>query len=503
MKEQLIKIKELTNNISLLYVEDNAGLRGNMQKLLSRVFDNVFLAEDGEDGYTQFIKLKPKILLTDINMPKMNGFKLIKKIKLIDPACKVIVLSAYDEKEHLHLAINLGVFRYIQKPTKTPELLSSIYHALQAINEEENKSLFSNQMSTIFNYQNNIVVMMHEAEFVLCNQRLYEFFGVNDLEDFSKKYKDIGTLLQEHKDFLYSTQEESWYETLIKNPGKLFHTKINNHNNEYRHLILKSREVPEKEGYYILSFDDVTELNLMSIFDSDATKRDLNEKDREAIIALIQVVKNNSSELKIHNFYRGLTIVNSAAVSKIENSQVTLKMPYPQLKAIQRARFMTISSEIFPANVICRSVKEVDMDKQSVRIDDMSFASNNLTDRKYIRLEPEADHSCTLFYKNIKFSGETTIIDISEVSVKIAIDSLPAGIIVGTDVKIAFNLTLNGKMISITTEANVFRIDENIKNYYLVTMYELNAQNMNKIKEYLASRQMALIREFKKLDTNL
>lgn len=229
----------------------------------------------------------------------------------------------------------------------------------------------------------------------------------------------------------------------------------------------------------------------------------MNQKDKEAIISLMQVVKNNSAELKIHNFYRGLTIVNSAVISKIDNSQVTLKIPYPQLKVIQRSKFMNISSEIFPKNVICRSVKEVDMDNQSVRIDEMSFVLQDITDRKHIRLEPESGHSCTLFYKNIKFSGKTTIIDISEVSAKIAINALPAGIIAGTDVKISFNLSLNGKMISITTDANVFRKNENIKNYFLVILFELNTQHMNKIKEYLASRQMALIREFKKLDTNV
>lgn len=115
-----------------------------------------------------------------------------------------------DTNEHLHLAIDLGVFRYIRKPIKIPQLLDAVHHSLQSINEEENRCLFSNQMSTIFNYQNNMVVMMHEAEFVLCNQRLFEFFGVDDLGDFFEKHSNIGTLFEEHKDFLYSSPEENW-----------------------------------------------------------------------------------------------------------------------------------------------------------------------------------------------------------------------------------------------------------------------------------------------------
>ena len=502
MKLELQEIKKLTNNIRLLYVEDNEGLRHNMEKLLSRVFDNIILAEDGEDGYEKFIKHKPKIIIADINMPNMNGFKMIKKVAAIDPECRVIILSAHDEKEHLHLAIKLGVFDYLQKPAKAPELLKSISDSLKSINEEENRCIFSNQMSTIFNYQNNMVAMMHEKDFLLCNQRFFEFFGVDTLEEFFEKNGDIDSLLLEHKGFLYSTPEERWFNTVEKNQGTLFHTKIKNHNNEYRHLILKSREVPDKDNYYIFSFDDITELNLMHIFDRDAVKSDLVQKDKEAITSLMQVVGDNSSELKIHNFYKGLTIVNNAVVSKIKNGQITLKMPYPQLKIIQLTKSMTITSEIFPHDVICRNIKEIDIDNQSVTIKEMGFVSQSVEDRKYIRLEPEQNHSCTLFYKNVKFEGNTHIVDISEVSIKVSINALPAGMTVGTEIKLSFNLNLNGMMLSITTDADIYRIDESAKDYYIVALFELNTQNRHKLKDYLASRQMALIREFKKSDVN-
>lgn len=463
MKKELQAIHKLSGDISLLYVEDNAGLRQNMETLLGRVFQNIHIAQDGEQGYEEFLQHRPKLLITDLHMQQMSGFQLIKKISSIDPECKVIILSAYDEKEHLHLAIKLGVFRYLEKPVKTPELLNAIYFALKKIHEIQNRCLFTNQLSTILNYQNNIVVMMHESEFILCNERFYEFFGIDNLDEFSEKYDDIDNLLHEHKEFLYTTEEAKWYEVVQQNPGKLFHTKIKNNADEFRHLILKAREVPEKEGYYVLSFDDVTELNLMHIFDSDTARKDLIEHDTQTIISLMHIVQNNSSELKIHNFYRGLTIVNPAVISKITDDEVVLKMPYPQLKVIHLTKFMTIFSEVFPQNVVCRSIKKVDMDTQSVTINAMTFATQDISDRRYIRLEPEEGHKCTFFYKDIKYEGLTRIIDISEVSIKISIQALPAGVIVGTEVKISFNLTLNKQIISIVTDATVFRIDEKSK----------------------------------------
>ncbi|MFT7861092.1 MAG: hypothetical protein ABXS93_09210 [Sulfurimonas sp.] len=283
---------------------------------------------------------------------------------------------------------------------------------------------------------------------------------------------------------------------------KLFHTKIKNYENEYRHLILKAKEVPEKEGHFVLSFDDVTELNLMYLFDSDAARKDSEEQDRESILSLMRVVQNNSTEVKIHNFYKGLTIVNPAVISEVTDKAVVLKMPNPQLKAIQFSKYMTICSEVLPKNVLCRKIKEIDMDSQSVTTNEMTFAAQSVTDRKHIRLEPEKEHKCTLFYKDVKYEGTTTIIDISEVSMKVAIEALPAGVAIDTELKISFNLTVKNQIISLVTDANVYRIDEHPKNYHLVLIYDLNEQSRHKLKDYLASRQMSLIREFKNIDIN-
>ncbi|MDO8455078.1 MAG: response regulator [Sulfurimonas sp.] len=501
MQQIIEEIKQFADNMNLLYVEDNAGLRENVEKLLGRIFDNVITAEDGEDGYKTFVKFKPNILITDINMPKMNGFDMIKKIKASEPECKIIILSAYDDKEYLHSAINLGIFRYLSKPAKVPELVQAIYDSVIAIHKEENRRLFLNQIQTIFNYQNNIVIMMYEGKFILSNKRFLEFFKVDDLESFTKEYSDIDGLLLEHKDFLYTTAESKWYDTAVVNSGKLFHTKMKNYKGEMRHLILKSRDIPEKDGHSILSFDDVTELNLMALFDSDVASSDSIRQDKEAILTFMKIVKDNSAEVKIHNFYKGLTIVNPAVISEITEDEVTLKTSYPQLKIVKLSKFMTISSEIFPKSVVCKSIKSIDLDNQTIVINQMNFAPRSAVDRKFIRLEPEEKHGCTLFYKNIKFAGDVKIIDIAEVSVKIEIYALPPGMRVNETVKISINLTLHARLISVITDATIFRIDENTRSYDIVLLFKLDIKNADTIKEYLASRQMALIREFKKMDS--
>ena len=500
MNDELKTIKKLSGNINILYVEDNIGLCENMSTLLGKMFDSVLIAHDAEEGYQEYLKSKPKIIITDANMPNMNGFKMIKKIKAIDSDVKIIMMTAYDEKKHLHAAIKLGVFRYLNKPAKIPELVEALYAALTSIQREDNSNIFFNQLKSIFNYQNNIIVMMHNGEFILQNQRFNEFFEVDNLEDFTKKYSNLDKLLLEHKEFLYTTPSSNWQDTAISNPGKLFHTKIKNHLGENRHLILKVREVPEKDEHYILSFDDITELNMMALFDEDASRNDAIYKDKMAVLNLLQVVKDNSSDVKIHNFYRGLTIVNPAVLTDIKDDEFTLKTVNAQLKIVQMVKFMTLTSDVFPKTVICKSVKEIDSDSQTIVVNEMSFTPRSSTDRKYIRLEADEDHSCMLFYKKIKFMGRTSIFDISEVSAKIEINALPAGMVVGTEISTSITLKHHGKLISINTDATIYRIDENKRNYHIVIMFELKKKDLDNVRDYLANRQMALIREFKKIN---
>jgi len=502
MNEKIQEMQNLSEKISILYVEDNLGLSKNIRSLLSRIFKTIFIANNGQEGYVECIHSRPNIVITDLNMPGMNGFEMIKKIKEIEPDCKIIILSAYDEKKHLYTAIKLGVFSYLHKPAKATELVNTLYDAVISIHKEENSRVFLNQLQNIFNYQNNIVIMLHKDKFVLVNRRFDEFFGIENIEEFYEKYGDADKLLLEHKEFLYSTPSSKWINTAVKNLGKLYHTKIQNHKGEKRHLILKLRSIPEKEDYYILSFDDVTELNLMSLFDSNAAKNDENSKDKMTILTLLQVVKDNSSEVKIHNFYKGLTIVNSAVITEINKESFTLKTVNTQLKIVQITRYMTITSEIFPKDVICKSVKSIDSDNQTIVIDDVTFASRSAADRKYIRLEPDANHGCTLYFKNIKFPGESSVLDISEVSAKLKTDALPAGIEVGTRIKVVISLKLKGRLITISTLGSIYRIEENKRDYNIVVLYELSQKNIHDIKAYLSNRQIELIREFKSIDIN-
>lgn len=501
MQEKIKALQAQKEAFSLLYVEDNNGLRQNVEKLVDKFFHYIYLAQDGLEGLELFRKHQPQIVITDIKMPKMDGLSLANKIQEINPKTKVIVMSAHDSKEHLHEAIRSNVFRYINKPAKIANLVDTLTETQHAIKREEYYTLFQNQLQDVFHYQHHLVMMFENDVPVLVNQRFLEFFGVEDLKAFQQHHSSLDALLLEHNGFLFSSEETQWYPHAKQFPGKLFHTKVLNRDGEARHLILKLQTIPNKENYTILSFDDITELNLLTLFDSKATKRDQTRQTKETIMKMMKVIHDNAAEVKLHHYYKGLTITNPAVIAQIEE-KIVLKTAYTQLKAAHLTKPMIISSEVFPSNILCRTHEAIDFDRQTITLSDMQFAEQSPTERAFIRLEPESDHTVTLFYRDLKIFSESRIVDISERSVKVELYALPAGIKVEENLRISMVLPSARGPLSLNTNAKIYRIDEQRQKFHIVLMLELGDAPLSQLKHYLADRQMALIREFKALDVS-
>ena len=112
-----VDLKKL-NSISVLYVEDDDLIRNQTKSMFDNLFREVFVAENGQAGLDLFVANKDLIdvVVSDINMPIMNGLDLIKEAKKISPSMKVIIMSAHNEEEFVRKASDLGVDDYLIKP---------------------------------------------------------------------------------------------------------------------------------------------------------------------------------------------------------------------------------------------------------------------------------------------------------------------------------------------------------------------------------------------------
>ena len=102
MIERKIDPKEL-KNITILYVEDDTGIRTQMSQILNKLFKKVYVAVDGGDGIVVYKKHIDEIdvVVTDINMPNINGLDMIKKINTLNKSIATIVTTAHSDSKNM------------------------------------------------------------------------------------------------------------------------------------------------------------------------------------------------------------------------------------------------------------------------------------------------------------------------------------------------------------------------------------------------------------------
>jgi len=108
--------------ISVLYVEDDKNIQEELADILSLYVDEIYTASDGKAGLKKYHEHHPDIIITDIQMPIMNGLDMIKVIREKDQETPIIVTSAFNDTNYLLNAIGLGVEHYLLKPIMIDQL---------------------------------------------------------------------------------------------------------------------------------------------------------------------------------------------------------------------------------------------------------------------------------------------------------------------------------------------------------------------------------------------
>ena len=136
-------ILEYSKNLNVLYVEDDEFLRSSTKKIFSNYFKEVDIGIDGEDGLKKFIQYKKDndvcydLIISDINMPRMNGIDMSKAIIDENPGQSVIFITAHNEASFLHEAIKIGINGFLTKPIESEQLKVLLYKTTQAISDRK------------------------------------------------------------------------------------------------------------------------------------------------------------------------------------------------------------------------------------------------------------------------------------------------------------------------------------------------------------------------------
>jgi len=133
MENTIDQLITWSKDLKVLYVEDDISLREEVSIFLSDIFDEVDLAENGQEGLEKLALNTYHIVITDIRMPVMDGIEMIEKIKELYPEQPVLVTSAHNEIEYLVKLINLGVDNFITKPLRSEQIFKVLHKIVEHV----------------------------------------------------------------------------------------------------------------------------------------------------------------------------------------------------------------------------------------------------------------------------------------------------------------------------------------------------------------------------------
>lgn len=113
---------------SLLVVEDDKASRDLLGLMIATKFPEVTIhyAEDGRAGLELFKRHTPFVVITDVNLPEMDGIQMATEIRVLKADTKLIVITAYSDRDYLEKFNRIGFDAYILKPIVFSKLFNAV-----------------------------------------------------------------------------------------------------------------------------------------------------------------------------------------------------------------------------------------------------------------------------------------------------------------------------------------------------------------------------------------
>lgn len=113
-----------------MIVDDNARMRGVLRSMLRKKGNNIVECSNGAEALRRFAEFKPDVVLMDIEMPEMDGFEATRRVRVLDPAARVVIVTNHDTPLHRREAERAGASGFVSKEnlTSLATFLASLEH---------------------------------------------------------------------------------------------------------------------------------------------------------------------------------------------------------------------------------------------------------------------------------------------------------------------------------------------------------------------------------------
>lgn len=143
MSEYADQNQALLKQQIILFVEDDEFNRAVVTEFLQRLVGTLLVADDGRQGLALFRLHRPRIVLTDLQMPDMDGLTMAEMILAEDPSVLMIALTASDETPYLNKSVEIGFQAYITKPVSGLQLREILLRCAQCLSTDSGQQPLS------------------------------------------------------------------------------------------------------------------------------------------------------------------------------------------------------------------------------------------------------------------------------------------------------------------------------------------------------------------------
>ncbi|MDF1880736.1 response regulator [Sulfurimonas sp. MAG313] len=313
--QNINSMREYTQALNVLYVEDNEDLRQYIQELLSLYFKNIDLVSNGQEAVKQYLKYKEAnqdyydLVITDINMPGISGIDMSADIIEINPSQKIIITTGYNNIEYLQRAIDIGVDSFVTKPIRKNQFLQVLSKVSQAIVDHK-------------------FVISHVANVEKLNLRLENMNNKLELQnleliqtncELKKSFRMLDTMV---------SKEQLHYEKNLKETEECDLI-------EEKYIYEQVELLISTDLHELIEIHTIIDVNIINI---------LNEIDNinpEVLSTFSSLFKRYSSTLAFYNFFDELSS------SMVSFSNVIQDNPLPTNKESVLNIFMLIESFVY------------------------------------------------------------------------------------------------------------------------------------------------------------
>lgn len=380
-------LKDFIKTLNILYVEDELNAREISTKVLKRFFNSVDAKENGLEGYLAFKEKyfnneKYDLIISDINMPKLDGMEMLEKIRGIDKQVPVIFVTARHESDILLKAIELQISSFIIKPL-----------SIDAITEVINKAcekLFLKNIVIEKNTQLELYLKtIEQIAFIIKMDLDFNITYINDL--FCNSINcEVEKIIGQNFDFLKSKIStnnifKNLKESLLN--GKIWEDTIKIEKNENESIYLKAK--------IIQIYDDLNKNTQEYIFiaytitDQENEKKELNKKMFQNIAHLKKESYNSLLE-------------NKKLEDKTESLKNHILKLDEQLINVNKSKINLLTQlEAYEINSLNQSSGRVDLlRKKNEEIELLRKNLQKLKSEKDLLIEKINDHKNTIKHKD-------------------------------------------------------------------------------------------------------